>query len=355
MHSLEELKQAFDCFADTAESSISTRPWLVVMVMHEVARNLYPNDPFLPFPSGVPATERILSVIEQGKNLLEHSRFMGSYFTQAENVMNTVANKCTDESRQREGQTQKVYGSLWDAVDIERFSMEAKSILAQRFRHVPLPLPHEGTILDMGCGSGRYSIALAQLTKAKVEGVDLGEASLNWARAMAGKMNLANLTFRVGNCLQLPYPDNSFDFVFCNGVLHHTTDMEQGIQEFHRVLKKGKQGFLYLYADGGLFWHARKRMNILMKKIPMEYTHQTLAILGMPFNRFLFADNWYVPIERHVTREYLEKVLHDAGFSTIQKIASGKDTDFDCKDLTDNEEHKMLYGDGEHRYLLTKD
>jgi len=42
-----------------------------------------------------------------------------------------------------------------------------------------------------------------------------------------------------GNAEQLPYPDNTFDHLNCQGVIHHTTDTLQCLREFHRVIKPG--------------------------------------------------------------------------------------------------------------------
>lgn len=357
METLKDLKIKFNQFADLAEKNITTKPWMVVILIHEFARNMYPTDPFLPFKEDESPTKRMNSVLNKCITIMKDFEFMDSYFAQDINKMNSIVDKYKKDARKKEEQTQKVYGNLWDNFDHKVYTKEAKNIVEQRFKYSNFDFSSlkDKTILDLGCGSGRYTIALALLTNAKmVHGVDLGETSFDNAQKIIEQLNLKNIKFDKGNCLQLPYEDNSFDFVFCNGVLHHTKDMEKGIQEFYRVLKPGCQGFLYLYAEGGLFWHARKRMNILMKKIPQEYSIAILHLLGMPQNRFLFCDNWYVPIERHTTRKYLETYLNNVGFTNLTKIVSGKETDFDSKQIQDEPETEILYGDGEHRYLMTK-
>ena len=67
---------------------------------------------------------------------------------------------------------------------------------------------------------------------------------------------------------ELKYPDNSFDFVFCKGVLHHTGNTYKGLSELKRVLKKDSNAFIYLYGSDGVFWRTRKLMRKVMKKIP---------------------------------------------------------------------------------------
>ncbi len=90
-----------------------------------------------------------------------------------------------------------------------------------------------------------------------------------------------------------------------------------------------------------------------MKKIPQEYTMAILDLIGMPQNRFIFTDNWYVPIERHVKREYLENYLKEVGFSQIKKFEGGRDTDLESL-VSGSLEGKIIWGEGEHRYLITK-
>jgi ubiquinone/menaquinone biosynthesis C-methylase UbiE len=357
MITVENLKTKFDQFANLAESHILSKPWMIIILMHEFYRNLYPTDPFLPFKENESPSQRIYSVLNKSITLIKDSSFIDSYFTHNSSSMTTIINRYNIETRKKEEQTQKVYDNLWDKFDSEVYIKEAKSILEQRFKYSNLNFSSlEGkTILDMGCGSGRYTIALAILTNAKmVHGVDLGKSSFNNAKKIVKKLNIKNIKFDIGDCLQLPYKDNSFDFVFSNGVLHHTTNREKGIQEFYRILKLNCQGFLYLYGSGGLFWYARKKMNVLMKKIPQEYAMDILSLIGMPQNRFIFCDNWYVPIERHTTKDYLENYLKKIGFTNVKKISSSRTTDFDNKSRLNDPESKLIYGDGEHRYLITK-
>ena len=50
---------------------------------------------------------------------------------------------------------------------------------------------------------------------------------------------LEDLRYIKDEVAPLPFIDNEFDFVFSNGVLHHTNKMQFGINELLRVLKSG--------------------------------------------------------------------------------------------------------------------
>ena len=100
-----------------------------------------------------------------------------------------------------------------------------------RFRaHVPTARD----ILDLGCGTGRFSQMLADLYGARVIGVDPSETMLAQARRKA-----PGLTFLVGAGERLPLEDASIDLVFISLVYHHLADPAQTARACFRVLRRG--------------------------------------------------------------------------------------------------------------------
>ena len=79
-----------------------------------------------------------------------------------------------------------------------------------------------------------------------------------------------------------------------------------------------------------------------------------LDIIGIPHNRFIFADSWYVPIEQHTGRAELERFLSRVGFCTIRKVIGTRPTDLDRAVDQGGDDATMMWGDGEHRYLVTR-
>ena len=198
----------------------------------------------------------------------------------------------------------------------------------------------------------QIGFALAQLGAKMVTGIDLGKTGINVGQKISEDLHLKNIKFLEGNVTSLPFEDNSFDFVFSKGVLHHTGNLKKGLDEYHRVLKKGGNGFLYLYGSGGLFWNSRIKMREVMKLIPMNYTNNILKFLGMPPRRYIFVDSWYVPIEEHVERKQLENYLTSQNYSKIEEVQhTGSD---DINSMSNQPYSKELWGDGELRYFLTK-
>lgn len=355
---MEKVQKKFDRFIELADRQAARSPWLVVMLMHEYYRNLYPTDPYLPFEKGLPPLERVSSVLDRCIALLDAVTPLGSYFSGDAGLLDRLHSSRLVEERDRSAEeaTQQVYGHLWDKFNADDYMKEAPTIIKTRLKVSDFDLStlKGKMILDLGCGSGRFTIALALAGAERVHGIDLGKKSIIEAARIAKSAGINNITFEAGDILDLPYRDNQFDFIYCNGVLHHTKNMEKGIEELYRVLKPGCRAFLYLYADGGLFWHSRKKMPQVMKKIPQKYAMAVLDLIGMPANRFIFCDNWYVPIERHVSREYLENFLKKVGFNGLKKIISGRDTDLDSLVAGKSSQASEMWGDGEHRYFITK-
>ena len=97
--------------------------------------------------------------------------------------------------------------------------------------------PHH-TILDLGCGPGTITADFASIvSQGKVVGGDAVQAVLDEARQNAQSRGLTNITFRLLDANDLPYPDNSFDIVHCHQVLQHVQDPVGILKEMRRVAK----------------------------------------------------------------------------------------------------------------------
>lgn len=122
----------------------------------------------------------------------------------------------------------------------------AKVIIDGTADHVGIP--DGGTGLDVGCGSGALTIACAKRNPgASMTGCDIWagayklEFSKNRCENNAEAEGVSNVSFREGNAIHLPFPDESFDAVTSNYVYHNISghDKQELLIETLRVLKKG--------------------------------------------------------------------------------------------------------------------
>lgn len=113
-------------------------------------------------------------------------------------------------------------------------------------------------VLDAGCGNGRLFKILKE-KKVNYYGIDFSEKLIEISRKKfpEGK-------FEVGDCLNLPFPDNFFDKVFSISVLHHIPGEKfriQYLKEAKRVLKK--DGLLIMRVWD--FWKRKEGIKIFLK------------------------------------------------------------------------------------------
>jgi ubiquinone/menaquinone biosynthesis C-methylase UbiE len=109
-------------------------------------------------------------------------------------------------------------------------------------------LPDGGTVVDVGCGTGTFALALKERRpNARVIGVDGDEEILGLARAKPGA---SRIEWREGLAQELPVPDGSADAVTISLVLHHLlpADKRKALAEARRIVKPS--GRLYV-ADWG--------------------------------------------------------------------------------------------------------
>ena len=90
-----------------------------------------------------------------------------------------------------------------------------------------------------------------------------------------------------------------------------------------------------------------------MKKIPQNYSQKILDIIGMPSNRYIFMDNWYVPYEKHCSLKEVLATLKKLNVANIQKMKTGRKTDLEYG-LENYKNGNKIWGEGEMRLLIKK-
>ena len=146
---------------------------------------------------------------------------------------------------------------------------------------------HLNTILDLGCGTGRFSEALAAHFDAEVIGIDPSQKMLDQALR---KLRDGRVRYQTGHGEAIPVPNDSVDLVFMSMSFHHFTDQKLVARECRRVLR-----------DGG---------------VALLRTGTRERISSYPYVDFFPAS---IPIMENLlpTVTFLREVFESAGFSTV--------------------------------------
>ncbi len=110
-----------------------------------------------------------------------------------------------------------------------------RRLVAKRLHGV---LSAEGALgLDVACGTGDLSLALAKTSGACIIGTDFCRPMLEIAARKAAETNGAKIPFVEGDALKLPFADGTFDTVSIAFGLRNLSSVETGLKELWRVLK----------------------------------------------------------------------------------------------------------------------
>ncbi len=100
-----------------------------------------------------------------------------------------------------------------------------------------LELPSAGSLVDVGCGNGVFSIAVArQFPECSVLACDSLSSAIVETRRRASLAGRDNLRAEVASANELPLSESSVDRVLIRNVLHHLSSIDQTLTEISRVL-----------------------------------------------------------------------------------------------------------------------
>jgi ubiquinone/menaquinone biosynthesis C-methylase UbiE len=268
-------------------------------------------------------------------------------------------NLMSDASRNIDPQVTAGFGHEWSTFrqnESEFSSADREAIFRSYFHIFPWNvLPPDPVGIDVGCGSGRWSVMVAP----RVHHLHLLDASAD-ALAVA-RQNLAgtaNVSFHLASVNDIPVEDNSLDFAFSLGVLHHVPDTMAAIRAIAAKLKPGAPFLIYLYyaLDNRPWWYRAiwrlsnlsrvmisslpPRLRLIVSQIIAVAIYWPLARLAALLERAGYSpaaiplesyrdrklyvmrtdayDRFCTRLEQRFTRQQIEQMLTNAGFGQIR-------------------------------------
>lgn len=154
-------------------------------------------------------------------------------------------------------------------------------------------------ILDLGCGTGRFTVALGKAFECSVIGVEPSSAMLN----IALSQNEPNVEWKQGQAESIPLENEAVDLVFMSQVFHHLTEPQEALREINRVLTPAG----YLAIRNGIREHNKElewlrffpeALEIEDKRMPSQHelkefvSNQSFEVISQRTIYQLFADSY---------------------------------------------------------------
>jgi ubiquinone/menaquinone biosynthesis C-methylase UbiE len=249
------------------------------------------------------------------------------------------------------------FGSEWSRFDQSRLSATDQDEMFESYFHIfPWDKLSSGAVgADIGCGSGRWATLVAPRV-GHLSLLDPSDDALAVARQNLSKAG--NASFHQASVDDLPFEEQSLDFAYSLGVLHHVPDTAEAIHSIAHVLKPGAPFLVYLYYafDQRPWWfRALWRVSDLLRRLvsrmparlknfvcegiallvyfPLARTGLLLERCGMLPNSWPLAyyrnreyyvmrtdalDRFGTRLEKRFSRQKIEAMLQSAGFTDIQ-------------------------------------
>ena len=268
------------------------------------------------------------------------------------------------------------FGDEWERFDQTNLSsQERQDIFYSYFSVFPWSdLPSNAVGFDLGCGSGRW----AQLVAPRVGRLHCIDPSKALEIAKRNLAENPNCEFHRASVDGLPFLDNSMDFGYSLGVLHHIPDTQAGLNDCVKKLKSGAPFLLYLYYafDNRPFWFrwiwklseiARFAISRLPHKLRYVFSQVIAVVVYFPLSRTAYLlekmefnvtnlplsayrhcsfytmrtdalDRFGTRLEQRFTKIQIQKMMERAG---LEKIEFSSDAPFWCavgfrKDINGN-------------------
>ena len=248
------------------------------------------------------------------------------------------------------------FGDEWSRFDQSDLPTAEQQLLFDEYFSV-FPwknISKESTGFDLGCGTGRWAMSVAPKVK-KLICIDPSSAL---EIAKKNLSNFDNCEFDSATVDEMPMQDNSMDFGYSLGVLHHVPDTALGIKQCVKKLKIGAPLLLYLYYRFDnrpwwfrLIWSVSDLLRRIVSKMPYKLRYVSSQIISIivyfPLARFaLFLeklnfnvsnfplssyknlsfytmrtdalDRFGTRLEQRFTRKEIKNMMSNAGLENIE-------------------------------------
>ena len=249
------------------------------------------------------------------------------------------------------------FGNEWN--EFSQINLKEDELLSnflQYFNIFPISeLNNQMEGFDLGCGSGRWAKLIAPKIK-KLNCIDPSKKALEVAKLNLNKFN--NINYICEKISGIKLEDDSQDFGYCLGVLHHTNEVNLGLKFCNRVLKKNSPFLIYLYYNLDnrplyykIIWIFSNTLRIVISRLPFKFKKIITDLIAisiyfplakvsklmskLKFNVFNFPlsdyknksfytmrtdalDRFGTKLEKRFSKKEIESMLNKHGFKDVK-------------------------------------
>lgn len=218
------------------------------------------------------------------------------------------------------------FGDEWEAFDQGGMSSEERyAIFNSYFSVFPWKRLSEKAVgFDAGCGSGRWAVVVAQ----QVGHLHCVDPSSAIEVARRNLEHLPNCSFHKTTVEEMPFTDNSMDFGYSLGVLHHIPDTRQGLIDCVKKLKVGAPFLVYLYyafdnrpAWFSWLWRVSDILRCLISKLPFKLKYHLSQVIALIIYFPLSRAAWLFETLGFSVRNWPLSIYRDKSFYTMRTDA----------------------------------
>jgi ubiquinone/menaquinone biosynthesis C-methylase UbiE len=207
-----------------------------------------------------------------------------------------------------------------------------KNILAAQFKKF---IGYRKNVLEAGCGTGQLSIYFSIGSNNNIVGLDPTMDSLILANNFCKKNEITNVNFVNADIFDDVLKDDSFEFIWCNGVLHHTKDPYGAFRILIKSLKK--EGYILI----GLYNKIGRIRTIIRKYLYKIFGKRFLMIVDPTLRNLKdnqeqqnawIRDQYIHPIESLHSLDEVQDWFEKNNISFISSIPSS-DFSYDYSDI----------------------
>lgn len=225
------------------------------------------------------------------------------------------------------------FGYQWQKYTQDKLQNDEYQELYERyFRILPLEsLPRDAIGFDMGCGTGRWAKGIADKV-GKLHCIDPSLEALNVAKKNLSEFS--NIEFINCGVNDISLENNSMDFGYSLGVLHHIPDTLEGIKKCVELIKPGGYFLVYLYysLDNKPFWYRviwklsnifRKMISKMPNKLKLIVTQLIAILVYFPLARIsLVLEKLGVNVENFPLSAYRNQSLYSMKTDSFDRFAT---------------------------------